>query len=447
MPARAQLRIITAVSLAGLLFGFGTAVVSGITQSLRTVFDLTPMGLGVAVSAALWGTVVASVSLGRVGDRFGSREALKGVGALYLLSALGCALAWNLTSFVLCRFLTGLAIGGSSILAPIYITEVSPAEERGARVGQFQINVVVGILLAYLSNFILDAAVDGAAVWRWKLAVAALPALLFLAVMQLVPRSPRWLISKGRLEEAIASLRALGNPSPESAARQIDAAEAAAQRTVRSDTPADRLSWRRHRKPIILAIAIGMFNQLSGINAILYYLGDIFSFAGFNTLSANAQSVVVGMANLVVTLAAMTLIDRVGRKPLLLAGSVITALAQGAVAAILFAGHGQKLLLPLLVVFIVGFAASQGAVIWVYLSEIFPTSVRARGQSVGVAAHWITNAMLAGAFPSMAALSKSLPFFFFSAMMVLQLLFVAFYLPETKGVELESMDRAVSGSP
>ena len=440
MLARAQLRIITAVSLAGLLFGFDTAVVSGVTQSLRAVFGLTPTGLGLAVSAALWGTVLASLTLGRAGDRFGARALLKAVGALYLLSALGCALAWNLTSFIVCRFLTGVAIGGTSILAPIYLTEVSPAEQRGARVGQFQINVVVGILLAYVSNLAVEAFTGGAAVWRWKLAVAVLPALVFLAVMQFVPRSPRWLISKGRLEEATASLRTLGYADPQGVARQIVAAETAAAASQESQ---DRLSWRRHRKPILLAIAIGMFNQLSGINAILYYLGDIFSFAGFNTLSANAQSVVVGVANLVATLVAMSVIDRAGRRKLLLVGSVITASAQGGVAVILFAGQGQALLLPLLVLFIVGFAASQGAVIWVYLSEIFPTAVRARGQSVGVATHWVMNACIAAVFPGIAALSKGLPFFFFSAMMVLQLLFVVTWLPETKGVELESMERAL----
>jgi sugar porter (SP) family MFS transporter len=450
MLARSQLGIIIVASLAGLLFGFDTAVISGVTQSLRGVFALSPGGLGLAVSAALWGTLLGALTMGRPGDRYGSREVLKFVAALYVISALGTALAWNLPSFVVFRCLTGLAIGGSSILAPVYIAEAATAERRGARVGLFQVNIVVGILLAYSSNFVIDQLITGDAAWRWKLAVAAAPALVFLLLLQVVPRSPRWLIGKGRLAEAEASFASLGVRNPRELVEEIAAAAAdgaVPRRTDLAGVSNSQLSWQRHRKPIILAIAVGMFNQLSGINAILYYLGDIFAAAGFDTLSVNVQSIAIGVTNLVATLVAMTLIDRVGRKPLLLLGSIGTALALGGVAAVMALGTGRALLLPLLVVFIASFAGSQGAVIWVYLSEIFPTAVRARGQSIGSATHWIMNAAIAALFPAIAAYSRPAPFVFFSAMMLLQFVFVLVYLPETRGVALERMGQALGTGP
>jgi sugar porter (SP) family MFS transporter len=442
MLARSPLGIIVAASLAGLLFGFDIGVMSGATQSLRVVFDLTPWGLGLAVSAALWGTLGGVLTLGKPGDRFGSREVLKWVGASYVIAALGAALSWNLPVFLLFRFLTGVAIGGSTVLAPVYIAEAATAERRGVGVGLFQFNIVLGLLLAYVSNFCIDRTLHGADAWRWKFAVTVVPALFFLTLLQGVPRSPRWLIGKGRLEEARSALARLGAPDP---ARMLEEIRAAA-----AHRPADQvttLSWSSHRRPMILAIAVGCFNQLSGVNAILYYLGDIFAAAGFNSLSAGMQSMVIGLTNLLATVAAMSVIDRIGRKPLLLMGSVLTGAALAGVAAIMAADSGRALLLPLLVIFIAAFAASQGAVIWVYLSEIFPTAVRARGQSVGSAAHWIMNAVIAALFPTVAAFSKALPFGFFSAMMVLQLLFVWRYLPETKGLTLEDVQGALGGGP
>jgi sugar porter (SP) family MFS transporter len=441
VPARTQLGIITAASLAGLLFGFDTAVISGVTQSLRELFGLSPEHLGLAVSAALWGTLLGALTLGRPGDRFGARAGLKFIAALYLVAALGAALAWNLSSFVVFRFLTGVAIGGSSILAPVYIAEIASTERRGARVGLFQFNIVLGILLAYVSNFLIDRFGGGGDAWRYKLAVPAAPALVFLLLLQSVPRSPRWLIAKGRLSEAEQTLSRLGVRNPAETMAEI-AAEAA----DRGHTDAAKLSWRLHRKPIVLAIAVAMFNQLSGINAILYYLGDIFAAAGFNTVSANAQSIAIGVTNLAATVVAMAFIDRVGRRRLLLLGSVGTALAQGAVAVIMALGTARALLLPLLVVFIASFAGSQGAVIWVYLSEIFPTAVRARGQGLGSAVHWTLNALIAGLFPAIAARSVAIPFAFFSVMMLLQFVFVLRYLPETRGISLERMQRALGGT-
>jgi sugar porter (SP) family MFS transporter len=440
MLARSQLRIIIVASLAGLLFGFDTAVISGVTQDLRIAFSLSPAALGIAVSTALWGTLFGALTMGRPGDQFGSRDVLKFIGLLYLVAALGCALAWNLPSFLLFRFLIGVAIGGSSVLAPVYIAESSPAERRGALVGLFQINIVAGILLAYISNFLVAQLLAGPEVWRWKMSVAAIPALVFLLLLFFIPQSPRWLIYRGRLADAAASLRRLGTPDPAAVIGEIKAAEASAA------VGSQGLSWRRHRKLIVLALGIGMFNQLSGINAILYYLGDIFGAAGFNSLSSNLQSIAIGATNLVATIIAMTLIDRTGRKRLLLIGSVGMALAQGGVAAIMAFNSARALLLPLLVGFIASFAISQGAVIWVYLSEIFPTAVRARGQSLGSATHWIMNALISALFPAVAALSTSIPFLFFSLMMALQFVLVRWFVPETKGVALERMARAMAGA-
>jgi sugar porter (SP) family MFS transporter len=332
MLARSQLRIIVVASLAGLLFGFDTAVISGVTQDLRNAFSLTPAGLGIAVSTALWGTLLGALTLGRPGDQFGSREVLKFIGLLYFAAALGCALAWNLPAFLLFRFLIGVAIGGSSVLAPVYIAEASPAARRGALVGLFQINIVIGILVAYISNFIVAQLIAGPEVWRCKLAIAAIPALVFLLLLFFIPQSPRWLIYRGRFAEAAASLKRLGSADPAADIETIRAADAP------SAPGAAGLSWRRHGRLIALAIGMGMFNQLSGINAILYYLGDIFGAAGFSSLSANLQSIVIGATNLLATIVAMTLIDRTGRKRLLLFGSVGMALAQGARAAVAAAG-------------------------------------------------------------------------------------------------------------
>ena len=436
MLARAELRVIVTASLAGLLFGFDTAVVSGVTQALRDTFALSPFGLGLAVSAALWGTLLGAATLGKPGDRFGSRDVLKFVGLLYLASSLGSAFAWNLSAFLLCRFLTGIAIGGSSILAPVYITEVAPAQRRGALVGLFQVNIVVGILVAYISNFMLDELIGGSAVWRWKLAVPSIPALGFLLLLFLIPQSPRWLASRGRLDEAKRSLTAL---EVTDLAGRLEGLRVSA--AGGGDGSSATLSWRRHRKPILLAIGLGLFNQLSGINAILYYLRDIFDAAGFNSLSSNLQSVAVGATNLLATILALTLIDRAGRKRLLLVGSIGMALALSGVSLVMNLCSGRGLLLPLLVLFIGSFAMSQGAVIWVYLSEIFPTAVRARGQSLGSMTHWVANAVISALFPYVAAASTSLPFLFFSAMMVLQFVIVLRYFPETKGMSLEQLDR------
>ncbi|HVO45913.1 MAG TPA: sugar porter family MFS transporter [Steroidobacteraceae bacterium] len=438
MLARAQLRIIGVASLAGLLFGFDTAVIAGATQALRVNFDLSPAGLGMAVAAALWGTLCGALFLGKPGDRFGSRTLLRFIGALYAVAAIGSALAWSLSSFVVFRFAIGIAIGGSSVLAPVYIAELSPAERRGSLVSLFQVNIVAGILLAYVSNFALDGLLTAAVAWRLKFAVAAVPSAAFLAALWFIPHSPRWLISQGREQEATASLVRLGDTNP--VATVADIVQSA---STDEGARAASLSWRLHRWPIMLAVGLALFNQLSGINAILYYLGDIFRAAGFGTASADAQSIAVGLTNLIGTLIAMSLIDRVGRRRLLLIGSVGMAIAQFGVAAILWTGLHRGGLLWLLMLFVVSFAISQGAVIWVYLSEIFPTPVRARGQSLGSATHWLANAVISSAFPMVAALSQAVPFACFGFMMALQFGLVLYCLPETKGVVLEHMEAAM----
>ncbi|WHU03208.1 MULTISPECIES: sugar porter family MFS transporter [unclassified Sphingomonas] len=426
-----------AASLGGLLFGFDTAVIAGVTDALRHSFHLSPAQLGAAVSAALVGTLVGALGAGPPGDRFGSRTMLYWIAGAYILSAIGSAAAGGLAMLVAFRFIGGLAIGGSSVLAPVYIAEVSPAERRGALVGLFQLSIVIGILAAYVSNFLIARAIDGELAWRVKLAVAAAPALLFLLLLLRIPHSPRWLAQRGRLTEAGNAIRTLRMGDPETLLPQFTAAAIPGS--------AARLSWALHRRPILLAFALALFNQLSGINAILYYLGDIFAAAGFSAVSADLQAVAIGVANLLATLLGLAVIDRVGRKLLLLIGAIGTALALAAVATIYTLGQGQMFLLPALIAFILFFAVSQGAVIWVYLSEIFPTAVRARGQAIGSATHWGMNALLAFGFPIVAQYTQALPFWLFAGAMLVQFVIVWRYFPETRGISLERLEGTLEG--
>ena len=429
---------VIAAALAGLLFGFDTAVIAGVTHALSRSFALSPTGLGIAVSAALVGTLAGALTAGKPGDRHGSRVMLIWIAIAYAISAIGCAWSDNLWSFVAFRLLSGLAIGGSSVLAPVYIAEISPADQRGRLVGSFQLSIVIGILAAYVSNALIGLAVPTADVWRLKLGVAALPALLFLLMLRRIPDSPRWLAQRGRTDDARRAIDRLAMGNADILLATFARARA------KSGTP--RLSWRAHRTPILLAIAIAAFNQFSGINAILYYLGDIFAMAGFSGLSADLQSVAIGIANLVATLIGMAMIDRVGRRPLLLTGAAGTAAALAAVAGIYTAGRGEMLLLPALIGFILFFAVSQGAVIWVYLSEIFPTAVRARGQALGSATHWALNALISFGFPIIAEGSRATPFWIFSAAMLVQFLLVWRYFPETKGLSLEDELSPLTGA-
>ncbi|MDP9050263.1 MAG: sugar porter family MFS transporter [Acidobacteriota bacterium] len=421
-------------ALGGLLFGFDTAVIAGTTHELTRIYHLTPTTLGLTVSIALWGTVAGCLFAGVLGQKFGGREALRLMAVLYIVSAVGCALAWNWPALIIFRFIGGLGIGGSSVLGPVYIAELAPAKWRGRLVGLFQINIVLGILLAYLSNFLIASMNLGAAEWRYELGVAALPAIMFLVMLYGIPRSSRWLVTQSRLSEARAVLEAMG--SPDSDAELLEINESIHfEKSVASEP----LFKRSYKLPIILAITIGMFNQLSGINAILYYLNDIFLAAGFSKVSGNMQSVIVGGVNLAATVVGMSLIDKVGRKTLLLIGSVGTAFCLSGVAWVFLTHSHQSYLLWLLTSYITFFAISQGAVIWVYIAEVFPTRVRSKGQSLGSGAHWITNAVISGLFPVLARHSGGTPFVFFAAMMVLQFVVVLFVYPETKGLTLEQL--------
>ena len=426
-------------ALGGLLFGFDTAVIAGTTAALTAKFDLTPKGLGFTVASALIGTILGAMLAGIPGDRSGRRDSLRILAIFYLVSALGCAFAWDWYSLVFFRFIGGLGIGGSSVLGPMYIAEIAPARWRGRLVGFFQFNIVAGILLAYFSNYMVGTAGFGDIEWRWKLGVSAIPAALFLLMLFTIPRSPRWLVKKGRVDEARQVLATIGE---ENVAAEL-------QDIVRSvdlehGHASEPLFSSKYRFPIFLAVSIAMFNQLSGINAILYYLNDIFAKAGFSKVSGDLQSVAVGATNLLFTVIAMSVIDHFGRKILLLIGAIGTALCLAGVAAVMISGSREDLLVWLLVGYIAFFAFSQGAVIWVYLSEVFPTSVRANGQSLGSFTHWIMNAVISWTFPIIAATSKGAPFVFFSAMMVLQFFVVLMFYPETKGVTLEDMQKKLA---
>ncbi len=431
----ANLAKATAVgALGGLLFGFDTAVISGTTHSLTIAYGLSPKALGITVAMALLGTVTGAMSAGIPGQKWGGRETLRVLAVFYVISALGCAFAWNWHALLVARFIGGLGIGGSSVLGPVYIAELAPAKTRGRLVGTFQINIVIGILLAYLSNYCIGRLGIGAAEWRWQLGIAAIPAFLFLVLLFGIPPSARWLATQNRVDEARTVLQMMGAENPEGELREI----VDSIHLERFETSEPLFSWN-YRFPLFLAITIGMFNQLSGINAILYYLNDIFAAAGYSKMSGDLQAVAVGGMNLAATLLGMSVIDKLGRKTLLLIGSVGTAACLLGVSWVLFTHSHESSLLVFLVAYIAFFAISQGAVIWVYIGEVFPNRVRAKGQSVGSSSHWIMNAIIAYTFPQLAKSSGAYPFVFFGAMMVLQFFVVLFFYPETKGYSLEEM--------
>ena len=431
-------------ALGGFLFGFDTVVISGTLAGLIQTYSLTTGEVGTLVSIALWGTVVGALIAGPLSQRYGSRDMLRVTALLYLFSAFGCALAPGLTFFLISRFIGGLGIGGSSVLGPVYIAELAPAKLRGRLVGTFQIAIVIGILIAYFSNYCISLLNFGRNEWRWQLGVAVIPSLVFFALLFAIPRSARWLTTTGNFDEAREVLELMGSPNSQVELDEIRESlhmEVSAKQT----SLFERLdSHMRYGKPIFLAISIGAFNQLSGINAILYYLPSIFAAAGFSKISGNLQAIAIGAMNLAATLLGMSLIDKLGRKKLLLIGAVGTAISLAAVATIFITHRRESLLVWALVGFIAFFAISQGAVIWVYISEIFPTRVRSKGQSLGSGTHWVMNAILSGLFPVIAARSGAYPFIFFSAMMALQFIIVLVYFPETKQVSLEELQKRLN---
>jgi MFS transporter, SP family, arabinose:H+ symporter len=421
-------------ALGGLLFGFDTAVIAGTTQQLAAVFRLTPFTLGLTVFIGLVGTVIGALCSGVLGQKIGGREALRIMAILYTLSALASAFAWNWDVLMVARFVGGLGIGGSSVLGPVYLAEFAPAKWRGRMVGMFQINIVIGILAAYLSNFIITTRNLGDLQWRWEFGVAIVPSVLFLVMLYGIPRSSRWLVTTNQTEEARQVLELMGSPDSQAELQEIiDSIH------LERGSAQEPLFNGRYNKPIFLAITIGLFNQLSGINAILYYSNYIFASAGFGSNSAALQTVSVGLVNLLATFLGMSLIDKVGRKTLLLLGALGMTVALLGVAVIFYTHAHQALLVWLLVMFIIFFAISLGSVIWVYIAEVFPSRVRSKGQSVGSSSHWIMNALIALAFPLIAARSQAAPFVFFAAMMLLQFGVVLFLYPETKGRTLEQI--------
>lgn len=425
-------------ALGGLLFGFDTAVISGTTEWLKSQFALSDFTLGFTVSSALIGTIIGSIAVGRPADALGRRGILFLLAILYFISALGCAAAWGWWPFMAFRFLGGLAVGGASVVSPMYIAEISPARLRGRLVAITQFNIVLGILLAYLSNYVIGKLDLGAGECRWMFGVMAVPAAAFFFLLFLIPQSPRWLLAMGRAEEARGVLEKCGT---EPARLEQEVREIQASLDVQHHTLAEPFFCHKYIKPILLAVAIAAFNQLSGINALIYYTPHIFRMAGAGAQSALFQSVIIGFTNLVFTMAALSVIDHFGRRRLMLAGSVGYILSLSAAAYAFYTHTGGWLLLASLLVFIASHAFGQGAVIWVFISEIFPNRVRARGQALGSFTHWIMAAAISWTFPMIAAKSGGHTFAFYALCMVGQLFWVLFAMPETKGVSLEQIQK------
>jgi MFS transporter, SP family, xylose:H+ symportor len=429
-------------ALGGLLFGFDTAVISGATGALQRVFELSSFELGFTVASALIGTIVGAITAGRPADLLGRRTVLFLIAIFYFVSALGTALAWDWYSFLGFRFLGGLAVGGASVVSPMYIAEISPAQFRGRMVAITQFNIVLGILLAFFSNYLIAQLGLGEATWRWMFGVEALPAAAFYLLLFVTPRSPRWLVAQGRIDEARSVLLRLGMENVESKVREIEDS----MRQAKSGL-AEPFFQRKYTTPIFLAVAIAMFNQLSGINALMYYAPHIFGMAGAGEGSALLQTVAVGGTNLVFTMAALLIIDHFGRRRLMLVGSVGYILSLTATAWAFyrygteFTPAGSVVVLVSLLVFIASHAFGQGAVIWVFISEIFPNTVRARGQALGSFTHWVMAAAISWTFPMIAEWSGGHTFAFYAAMMVLQLIWVILIMPETKGIPLEQIEK------
>jgi sugar porter (SP) family MFS transporter len=441
------LRSAIVAALGGLLFGFDTAVISGTTQDLERVYQISGFTLGFTVATALIGTVVGALVAGPPVDRYGRKKVLFAIGILYLVGALGTGLVSNLVLFQIFRFLGGVGVGVASVVAPIYTAEIAPPRYRGRLVGLVQFNIVLGILLAYLSNAIIEATLPEDIAWRWMFLVMAFPAIVFFLLVFTVPETPRWLFQVGRRDEAVEVVERTTSSREDAEFEIREIEEALAAQHGQTKVP---FFTRRNRKVILLAFAIAAFNQLSGINAILYYAPDIFRMAGAGESAALLQSVGIGLVNLVVTMAALTVIDKIGRRKLMLIGSIGYLVSLGSLAVIFFAYDGQfsgfssVLVLIGLVVFIAAHAFGQGSVIWVFISEIFPNSIRGRGQSFGSLTHWVFAAVVSYAFPGIAAaLGGGMAFTLFFVCMVGQLIWVLRVMPETRGVPLEEMEAAL----
>jgi SP family arabinose:H+ symporter-like MFS transporter len=424
-------------ALAGFLFGFDTVVISGAEQKIQALWGLSAGMHGLAMGSALYGTVIGSLFGGWPTDRFGRKATLLGIGVLYVISAVGCGFATGVSSFIVARMIGGLAIGVSTVVVPLYISEIAPPAYRGRLAGLFQFNTIFGIVIAFLSNALLSGTGENA--WRWMLGILAFPSVLYTIMCFGLPESPRWLL--GRRRDRAAGIKVLQLIAPGTAREKIEA-EADSIMVASSEQVTIARFWTmRLRVPIQLAILIAVFNQLSGINAILYFAPRIFEMAGLGAQAAMLQSIGIGVTILIFTFVGLGLIDRLGRRTLLCIGSVGYILSLGLVSWAFFTEHFS--IVPVCIfAFIASHAVGQGTVIWVFISEIFPNRHRAEGQVLGSSTHWIIAALITTFFPKMvSAFPPGYVFLFFCGMMVLQLVWVKFMVPETKGLSLEQIQK------
>ena len=423
-------------SLAGFLFGFDTVVISGADKKLQELWNSSDAFHGtVVMGMALWGTVFGAIFGGIPTNKIGRKNTLLWIGILFFFSAIGSALANDPYVFAAFRFIGGLGVGASTIAAPAYISEIAPAKDRGKLVAFYQFNIVLGILMAFLSNYLLRNTGENS--WRWMMGVQAFPSFIYTLFVFGIPKSPRWLLSKSRNEEAKKILALMGQEADyEQMKKEIELDNSNAANTN------DNIFLKKYRTPLILAFLIALFNQLSGINAFLYYSPRIFQEAGLGESTALLSSIGIGVVNLVFTLLGVSLIDRLGRKVLMYIGSVGYIISLSLVAIAFFL-KWQGMAVPIfLFLFIAAHAIGQGAVIWVFISEIFPNHLRASGQAFGSTTHWVLAAIIPSLIPFLfSSIGAGVVFLFFAVMMVFQLLFVAFLMPETKGISLEELSK------
>ena len=434
------LRISLIAALAGFLFGFDTVVISGAEKKLQLLWNSSDAFHGsVVIGMALWGTVVGAILGGIPTNKIGRKNTLIWIGVLYSVSAIGSAFANDPITFAAARFIGGLGVGASTVAAPAYISEIAPAKNRGRLVGFYQFMLVFGILMAFVSNAVLSGISDND--WRWMVGVEAIPAIIYTIFVMTVPKSPRWLLTKNRTREAEKVLTSI-NPELSLAELQADMDNGQDEHSK-----AEHIFLKKYRFPLMLAFLIAFFNQFSGINAFLYYAPRIFEAAGLGESTALLSSIGIGLTNLVFTLVGIFLIDRLGRKQLMYIGSVGYIISLSLVAAA-FILNWEGMMVPIfLFLFIASHAIGQGAVIWVFISEVFPNHLRGSGQSFGSSTHWVLAAMIPSLIPFLFTKVGPGPVFaFFAFMMFLQLLFVRFMMPETKGVSLEELSKRLSGA-
>jgi sugar porter (SP) family MFS transporter len=430
------------VALGGFLFGFDTAVISGAEESIQQYWQLTAFEHGFTISIALVGTIIGALTGSIPSDNLGRKKTLILIALTYLVASIGSAFSTNWYSFLIFRFIGGLGVGASSVTAPVYISEISPAAYRGRLVMMFQFNVVFGILVSYFSNYLIGQFVSGDASWRFMLGIQAIPSLVFLILLRFVPETPRWLaLRKNKLDAARNVLKIISPDDYETELRNI----LQNNKEEHKSGSADSLLSKKYRFPVFLAICFAVFNQVSGINAIIYYAPRIFEMTGVGRQSSLLSTAGIGIVNFIFTLIAINFIDRIGRRTLMLIGSLGLIGTLGMVSVTFyeqdFSGFG---IIVYLMVYIAFFAFSQGAVIWVFISEIFPNHIRAKGQTLGSFTHWFMAAVIAFVFPILAEkVGGGNTFLFFSVMMVFQLLFVWRIMPETKGKSLEQIERTL----